>query len=405
MVWAVTAAVIGVAGSAYINSRNQSNLNQAAQTQGQQNLETARQQNLLNNPNVTGPYGSQSWTIGPDGRPSLTQTLSPDEQWAYNQNNALRSATNSRLMESFPNLTAGLSQPFGIPGSPMMGLDANYAPQPGDIQRDPRLGQAGPIQSGLDFSGAPGMPVASDATRQAVADAVYRQGARYLDPQFHEQQDAMTTALANQGITQGSVGAQRAQDAYDRSRTLAYGDLGDRATQQGIAAMNTLFSEQMAARQQGVNETTAQGQFGNAAQLQGVNELLASMQARNTAATTGANIANLSTGAYNAARQQAYNEKMTNVTTPINLYNSLRTGSQVNNPAFPTMTPTSITPPPTLAGAQGQAQINAANISSYNQLLGGGMNAFSNYFGQPHNPTMFSQPAAPITDYSTPAEG
>ena len=175
---ALIAGAVGVGGSYLINRSNQSNMNDAATRQGEQNLETARLQNLLNNPNTITPTGSRTYTMGPDGRPIMTDKLSPDEQWAYDQNNKLRSATNSRLMEAFPNLTAGLDKPFELAGSPMMGLDPRFMPQPGDIQRDPGLGRAGPIQSGLDFSGAPGMPVASDQTRQAVADAVYRQGAR-----------------------------------------------------------------------------------------------------------------------------------------------------------------------------------------------------------------------------------
>jgi hypothetical protein len=334
--------------------------------------------------------------MGPDGRPIMTETLSPDEQWAYNQNNVLRSATNSRLMESFPALTAGLDKPLSLAGGPMMGLDPRFAPQAGDIQRDAGLGQAGPIQSGLDFSGAPGMPVASDQTRQAVSDAVYRQGSRYLDPQFSQQQDALDTMLANQGITRGTVSQEREQGNLDRAKMMAYGDLGDRATQQGISAMDKLFGEQLAARSQGVGETVTQGQFLNSAQQQAANELLASMAARNSAATTGANIANQSSGAYNAARQQAFNEMITGRTTGVNLINAMRTGQQTNMPSFQPNAPTSITPPPTMTGAYLQGQQNAANATAQNQLFGGLLSTGLNYYQQ----SRATQPAAPVVDQS-----
>jgi hypothetical protein len=391
MTWAlVGAAAVGVVGSAIANRGNKSpDMAAAAQQQGQQNIEAAREQAAMNNPNIRTPFGSQTWTEAatPGGRATMTQTLSPDEQWIYDQRHKLDSATNSAMMEAFPNVVGGIMKPFGIAEKPMMGLDERFMPQPGDIQRNANWGSAGNIQSGLDYSGAPGMPVASDETRRAVTDAVYRQGARFLDPQFKEQQDAMTTALANQGMTQGGVGAQRAQDAYDRARTLAYGDLGDRATQQGIAAMDKLFGEQLAARSQGVGEITKAGEFANASQLQGINELIATMNARNNAATTGANIGALSTGAWNAGQGQAYNQDITNRTTPVNLYEAMLTHGQVNNPQFQPMAPTTITPPPTFAGAQAQGQVNAANATSNNQLVGGLVNAGLNYYGKINSPT------------------
>lgn len=385
----VAAAAIGVGGNYLLNKDNQSpDMNAAAQQQGVENRQTAILNDQLNNRNTITPYGSMTYTDDPNGgRGTVTQTLSPDEQWIYNQRHQLDSATNSAMMEAFPNVVSGLKTPFGLPGGPMMGLDPRYAPQAGDVQRNANWASAGPLQSGLNFRGAPGMPVASDQTRQAVTDAVFRQGARFLDPQFKEQQDAMTTNLANQGITQGTEAARRAQDAYDRSRTLAYGDLGDRATQQGIAAMDKLFGEQLAARSQGIGEITKQGEFTNSAQLQGMNELIAQMNARNSAATTGANIANQSSGAFNAGRQQAYNEDITNRTTPVNLYNSMLTHGQVNNPQFQAQTPTSIAPAPYLTGAQSQGQVNAANASSNTQLVGGLVNAGLNYYGKINTPT------------------
>src|SRR5881394_420278 len=259
----IAAAAIGVGGSYLINRSNQNNMNTATDRAGEANLQTAREQSMMNNPNVDTPYGSQHYTESatPGGRPTITQTLSPAEQAAYEQRNGLRSGYLSALSGALPGMTETLKGPFGLAGGPMMGLDSRYAPNAGDIQKDANLGQAGPIQSGLNFRGAPAMPVASDATRQAVADAVYRQGSRYLDPQFAQQQDSLNTMLATQGITRGSSAQDREQGNLDRTKMMAYGDLGDRATQQGMQAMQQLYAMQMAARQQGVGEISSQGAF------------------------------------------------------------------------------------------------------------------------------------------------
>lgn len=58
-----------------------------AQAQGAANKEAAIASNLLNNPNVVNPYGTQTWSGGQDGsRPTMVQTFSPTEQRLYDQN-------------------------------------------------------------------------------------------------------------------------------------------------------------------------------------------------------------------------------------------------------------------------------------------------------------------------------
>jgi len=54
----------------------------AAQAQGAANLETAKLQGYLNNPNIFTPYGSQTVTWGnyDNNQPQITQTLNPQAQ-------------------------------------------------------------------------------------------------------------------------------------------------------------------------------------------------------------------------------------------------------------------------------------------------------------------------------------
>jgi len=56
----------------------------AATAQGAANVDAARIQGRLNNPNVINPYGSQ--TVSWEGdTPTLTQALSPEQQALYDQ--------------------------------------------------------------------------------------------------------------------------------------------------------------------------------------------------------------------------------------------------------------------------------------------------------------------------------
>lgn len=52
----------------------------AATSQGAENLNAARQTVSLSNPDINTAFGSQTVSVGPDGRPVVNQTLSPDQQ-------------------------------------------------------------------------------------------------------------------------------------------------------------------------------------------------------------------------------------------------------------------------------------------------------------------------------------
>ena len=52
----------------------------AATAQGAANVETARVQGRMNNPNISGPLGSQTVTFGAEDQPTITQTLTPQAQ-------------------------------------------------------------------------------------------------------------------------------------------------------------------------------------------------------------------------------------------------------------------------------------------------------------------------------------
>lgn len=328
--------------------------NAIAQQQGQANLAAGQQSNLLSNPNMITPYGSSSFTIGPDGRPINTQTLSPAEQSLFDAGNQAKLGGLNTLNQSMPNINAALTQPFGLAGGVLQG---GYAPG----------STVGQTQTNLDFSGAPAMPQANEAARQAVTNAVYQQGARFLDPQFAQAQRDQAAQLANQGIVANpgdpNSAYGRATDQLARQKMEAYGNLGDTSTQTGIGAMNTLFGMGLAARQQGVGETEAQGQFHNAATVQ------------------QANIAQQLAALMGAQRGQAYSEYANNRTMPINMWSALLNGGQVNNPTFNAYNPQQILPAPLMQGAIAQGQAQTAGASANAGLLGSGIGGLGSALG------------------------
>lgn len=370
-------------------SPNMPDYTQAAQAQGAANRETAIAQSNLNNPNMHTPYGSQVYT-DPEvagGRPTLTQTLDPAEQAKLDAERRVQLQSMGILEEDMPNIKNALLGPFGLAGSSLQGgYDPRYEPTD-TVQTRANLSSAGPIQSGLDFSGAPGMPQADAGVRDLVSKSIYDQGARFLDPQFAQAQGQLDSTLANQGIVrnpsadEGNSAWQAEQNNLARQKAMTYGDLRDRAVKGGGDAMEQLFGMQMGARQQGVGETSAQGQFRNAAQQQAVQQILDAIGVRNTGVATQAQIAANQAGLQGNQRQQAYQEYAGNRTMPLNMLNALLSQSQINNPTFQPTAPTSITPPPILQRAQLQGQANAAQTSAMQNLLGQGLGFGAKFIG------------------------
>lgn len=109
----------------------------AATAQGAANKDSAIATSNLNNPNIVNPFGTQTFTEGanPGDRPTLTQTLSPQEQ-------------------------ALLSQSYNIKGAL------------GDLGVAGANSLKGVVGQNLDLSGAPSAPGDSTATRDKVVNAM-----------------------------------------------------------------------------------------------------------------------------------------------------------------------------------------------------------------------------------------
>jgi hypothetical protein len=176
----------------------------AAQAQGQANVEAARVQGRMSNPNIVTPFGGRTVKWSGD-QPTITMNLSP-EQLEIAKNFMSAGQAGSR------NVREVFSTPFST--------------TPEDVERQ----------------------------RQEVSDALYQQGARYLDPQYAQREEALRTRLANQGFQEGTEGYTEAMENLNRERTMSYGDLRDRAIAQGGAEQRALLAQQIALRQLPLNE-------------------------------------------------------------------------------------------------------------------------------------------------------
>jgi hypothetical protein len=360
------------------------NYTQAAQQQGVSNVETAYAQNVLNNPNMTTPYGSSTYTPGaqigtnPDGSPiygpgSEVQTLSPAQQGLLNSSNQAKQTSLNILNQDAPNIQNALLQPFGYSQAVPQG---GYLPGTGPTQSmQYGIGATGPIQGQINTAGVSPVPQAGQGFLNQVEQAQYAQGAQFLNPQFQQAQTALTGQLANQGIMPGSAAYNTAVNNLALQQTGAYQNLINNSITSGQQAAQGLFGMQLAGNQTGFGEAQQSGQFANAAQSQQVQELLAQMQAANAAVGSQASIA--SNEAQLAAQEQAqgYQQYATNRTMPINMISALLNGSQVTNPTFNAYSPTAIQTTPIMQGAIAQGQANAAGASANAGKMGSGLGA------------------------------
>lgn len=401
-----------------------------ANAQGGLNKDTAAYNNAMTHGNTTTPIGSQTYTGRVDPTTGATVydqnvSLDPAQQKLLDQqtqqNLALGNTAQNMLGQvdssyrnpidtsRLPGLMSGADvngdpgiqgsiNTSGIPGlrgsidtSGVPGLQSsiNTSGIPGLQSSVNQSGVPG-LQGSVDFSGAPALFGANDlmGARQQVQDALYKQQAGYLDPQWQQSNAAMESRLKNQGITQGSEAWNTEMDRQSRAQEAAYGQarnsaitgsgqelgnlagiaLGNRgqmvnealnagnfrnaANAQGFGQglMNANLGNQ--ANQQAFNQAAAQGQFANAANLQGFGQAAtqadfgnqANQQGFGQAAQSGAfqnsahaqaiadalSRANLN----NSARSQGLQELFATRNQPLNEFNALRSASPVNMPQF-----------------------------------------------------------------------
>lgn len=194
----------------------------AAQAQGAANLDAAVAQGHINNPNTVGPTGSQ--TVTWDGNnPTLTQTLSPQEQAIYD--------ANSKLRLSLGNI--------GNQGATSLG----------DV-----------IGRNLDMSGLPKAPGSADENRRAIMDAMMSRS----NEDIGNQESSARANLVAAGIPIGSDAYNKEMTRYDRARNdarnqaeLSAGQEASRSFGMDSEARKQALAELLTGRQTPLNEITA----------------------------------------------------------------------------------------------------------------------------------------------------
>jgi len=379
----------------------------AAKQQGKDNLESARQSNIMANPNMFTPFGNQTVSYSsptfdqasydaalakynagnvdrnryyrPDeqtgqtyfdqasfdadnakrgaaptregfmtggGQPTVTQTLTPQAQQTLESQQRVQTALANLGEVGIANAYDTLSKPFTPTTTDIKKDFGGYGAVP--LSENFTAKSEVPLQYNIDATNFSEMPLNAGVKAQ---DLILQR----LNPTIEAGDTSFKQSLANQGLAPGTV----AYDAAYRNRANQINDLYNQAALSGI-------NLDMTARNQQLQEELAKGNFANAAQLSGAglyNTAMTDnygrgMTTQGTQFSQGLNKAQFQ----NTAQQQQLAQDLALRAQPINEIIGLMGGSQIQLPQFQGYQGTSVAPAPTFAGTQAQGQ---ADLSRY----------------------------------------
>lgn len=240
------------------------NYQAAAQAQGQASVDAAKTTGQINNPNVVGPYGTQTVSY-PNAKPDTTQAnfdpqaylaanpdvaqagIDPYQHWQnYGQKEGRAFTYNASASPdaNTPTLTQTLSPAQqGI-------LDQSQKNQGliGGLETQGINAAQGIIGAPVDFSGAPTLGN-YDSTRQKVIDAMMSRA----NEDYTKQTAQNNSDLIAAGIHPGTTAYDNAQQMIERS----HNDARQQAEIAGGNAASQAFGVDQAARQQAITELLA----------------------------------------------------------------------------------------------------------------------------------------------------
>jgi hypothetical protein len=401
---------------------------QAAIDQGAANVETARVQSKLNNPNVYTPYGTQLVSYSGD-TPTITQSLTPAAQKTLNEQQNVQYQLAALGNKGTQLAGKVLDKPFNF-GGPAVQTSFN---QGGPLQSAPSAGQYGlagavnpsaygqasgidagqygmaqggvnapNLASSLDLSNVAKMPINAGMTAQ---EAIMSR----LEPSLQKNRVSTETQLINQGLRPGTEAynnaaqllGQQENDARQQAVLQGIGlDLSANQQGYGQALQNAGFGNQAQLssfganlqNQQAANQAIAQnyGQGVNAQQMQnqaiaqnfgqgtsaqqmqnqaiGQNygQGMSSAQSQNAIEAQRYNQALQGAQFGNTAQQQALAQAIQGRQMPLNEISALMSGSQIQNPQFQAYAGSNIAAAPIYGAAQQQGQ---AAQNTYNQQV------------------------------------
>lgn len=171
-------------------------------------------------------------------------------------NNAAPPDTKAAQNTLMQTAQAGVANPFANQG---WGKDANGNPVQFSGFSGPLAGAVGNLSgqaaNALSNPFDPsqyGQILNGDQARQQAINAAYGSATQQLNPQFDNAQERLNAQLANQGLSPGSAAAQAAQSQLGMQENNAYNQALNSAIGQGTAAGNSVFQNNLAAQQAGI---------------------------------------------------------------------------------------------------------------------------------------------------------
>jgi hypothetical protein len=255
----------------------------AAQEEGEQSRETARDKTYADRPDQYSTMGSNTWGQTMVRDPATgemvtkwtqNQTLSPDMQNLYNT----QMQTNQQL--------GSTAAAMGDRITAEMGMPLNWE-QFGDVEAGPQA--SGVIGAGIGpTTGPEGFEWDGQSQRQAAEDASYGRATSRLDPQMEQRRQELEVRLRNRGLRAGDQAYESEMAAYGRDSTDAYEQARMGSTLEGRAedaqsygqASNT-FGQNLTSEQQRYNQMLSGGQNDRAADQQAFNQEMSANERAN----------------------------------------------------------------------------------------------------------------------------
>ena len=340
----------------------------AANAQAAASKENLTTQNFANRPTINTPFGTQSWTTENRVDPASGQLVTGwtqnntfgDTQNGRNLQDALSSQIESQYKRSdLANQSMGrveqeYSQPFNYEGLPAMQSGGT----PGDIRTAVADYSPG-LNTSFNFGDAPAAPTYDTGYRDRVAQSLMER----MMPVQEYQNRQLQTQLSNQGFKLGSEGYKRGLDELAQRQAAERYNAFDTAGNEA----QRMYGSQMGARQQGISEAMAQGNFGNQALGQAQSLDINALNAMNAAQGQAFGLNQAYANQQNTLRQQAIAEQAQRRGMSLNEMNALLSGQQVQMPTMPTFNAAGRSETPNLMGAMQntyQANLDAANAKN-----------------------------------------
>lgn len=319
------------------------NYQAAATQQGQANLQAGQQTTQISNPNIVNPYGSQTVTYGPDGTPTVTQSLSQAGQDRLTAANSLGQDGITRIAE----MTAPALSSYNFSGVDR--FDMSGVPQTRAVDLN-ALPQVTALSSGGLFDIAPintanltarqtmpttqGQSMVAEALRQREAPRFERTASqaendllvRGFNPGtqgYDARMDEIRRAENDFNLGLAALSGQEQSRLFDMESGLRSQELNEMLSGQSSAqsARGQLFGEresisnfEKSLRDQGLNEQQVRAQVDNMIRQQALAEQVAKI------------------GTQEQARGREVSEAITGRQLPIQEYAAIQ---EAVNPAMP----------------------------------------------------------------------